>query len=103
MGIDQGIEAILERVEQRLQRIEEMLQLEEAPKEVMSVAEAAEYTGYSKNYLYRLTSDHQIPHYKRGGKLVFNRAELDKWLLHDRVRTDEEVKAEADNYCALHN
>ncbi len=97
-----GIEQILVCVERRLTRIEDMLK-EAKSKETMSVAEAAEYTGYSKNYLYRLTSDHQIPHYKRGGKLVFNRSELDKWLLHDRVRTDEEVKAEADNYCALHN
>lgn len=49
-------------------------------KPFLSLSEASELTGQSKSTIYRLTSERQIPHIKRGGKLLFNRLELIAWL-----------------------
>ena len=63
----------------RLNEIEKMLLCQ---KTVFSFVEAAEYTGLSKSYLYKLTSAGLIPHYKPSGKLLFfKRQEIDEWLL----------------------
>lgn len=57
-------------------------------KEVLTTSEASAYLGLSESYIYKLTSTHQIPHYKPNGKLVyFNRKELCEWALKNRVQT----------------
>lgn len=65
-------------------------------KDVMTFAEAAAYMGLSKNYLYKLTHRRAIPHYKPQGKMIyFSRAELDQWLLSNRVATEAEINERA--------
>ena len=55
-------------------------------KKVLTMDELAQYTGLSKSYLYKLTSQKVIPHYKPNGKLVFfEREEVEKWLLSAKV------------------
>jgi excisionase family DNA binding protein len=55
--------------------------IQRPPKENMTVAEAAEYSGYSKPYLYQLVSRKEIPcHRPTGGRVFFRRAELDGFL-----------------------
>lgn len=50
-------------------------------KSVLTARECARYTGLSLRYLYRLTSEKKIPHFKpRGKMLYFRREEIDKWL-----------------------
>lgn len=67
-----------------------------AAKNVITLAEAASYMGISKSYLYKLTHRRAIPHYKPQGKMIyFNRAELDQWLLSNRVATDAEINERA--------
>ena len=59
----------------------------QAQKVALSVEEAAEYTGYTKNYLYKLVHLGQIPHYKpfgRKGKLFFKPAELETFIFRGR-------------------
>jgi len=69
-------------------------------KEVLTFSEAAEYTGLSKSYLYKLTSTQKIPHYKPMGKCVFfNRIELEAFLQQNRVETSDAISAKAANYC----
>jgi excisionase family DNA binding protein len=63
--------------------------------EPMSLPQAAAYLNISKSTLYGLTSRSEIPHYKPNGKkLVFLKADLDKYLLRNRVSTREEVEGE---------
>lgn len=70
-----------------------------ANKEVLSFAEACVYTGLSYSYMYKLTSGRQIPHSKPTGKLVFfNRAELEQWLLSNRVATNGEIADRAETF-----
>ena len=69
-------------------------------KEVLTSDEAASYMGVSKSYLYKLTMEKKIPHYKPMGKMVyFNRQELEQWLQANRVATDEELSQQAQAYC----
>lgn len=69
-------------------------------KEVLTSSEAAKYMGISRSYLYKLTMRKEIPHYKPMGKVVFfNRVELEKWLLGNRVSTTTEINQKAQAYC----
>lgn len=69
-------------------------------KEVLTSDEAARYLGVSKSYLYKLTMQQKIPHYKPMGKLCyFNRAELEQWLQSNRVSTEAEISQKAQQHC----
>lgn len=71
-----------------------------AAKKVLTFEDVALLTGLSKSHLYKLTSTHQIPHYKPNGKyLYFDRAEVEKWMLQNRVATETETEQKAINYC----
>jgi len=70
-------------------------------KNVLTMREAAALLSLSMSYLYRLVCTKQIPHYKSagGGKFTyFERKELEKWMLANRVKTSSEIEAEAVNY-----
>lgn len=71
-------------------------------KPVLDLDEATLFTGLSKGHLYRLTSERQIPHYKKNRKLYFRKTELEEWLTADRVMTAEEIDSEASTYVATH-
>ena len=62
----------------------------------LTLKEAAEFLDFSRSYLYRLTSQGRVPHYKPEGKRVyFDRAELVDWLKRNRNRTQEETEEKA--------
>lgn len=72
-------------------------------KEVLTLDEAARYTGLKKSYLYKLTAAKEIPHYKPTGKnCFFRRTELEEWLLANPVATADELEAKAQAYCMAH-
>ncbi|MDX7856369.1 helix-turn-helix domain-containing protein [Aeromonas caviae] len=63
-----------------------------AQKEVLSAEECAELLGVSVSYVYRLTSEKRLPHYKpQGKKIYFKRVELLDWLLSHRISPDAEL------------
>lgn len=69
-------------------------------KEVLTSDEAAKYMGISKSYLYKLTMQQKVPHYKPTGKMCyFNRMELESWLQSNRVATANEISEQAQSYC----
>lgn len=70
-------------------------------KEVLTSDEVSKYMGISKSYLYKLTMNGEIPHYKPFGKMCyFNRQEVEQWLQRNRIATDEELEVKAKLYCA---
>lgn len=87
------IRATLDRIE-RLSLI--------GAKNVLDVQEAAIYTRLSKQHIYRLTSNKQIPHFKKARKLYFKKSELEDWMLESKVLTEEEVQREAETYTEAH-
>lgn len=59
----------------------------------LNVREAAQYLGFTVNYVYKLTSAHQIPFFRPSGrKVIFRRSELDKWVDDSRVPTSDELR-----------
>lgn len=46
----------------------------------LSVAQAAEYLGLSKGYVYTLAKTHELPLTRIGRRLLFLRTDLDAWL-----------------------
>lgn len=84
-------------IQEQLNRIEASLLTQ---KNVLTFDEAANFTGLSKSYLYKLTSAQKIPHYKPAGKIIyFDREELEAWLLQNRVSTSDELENKAQAYC----
>ena len=62
---------------ERLARLESLLLA--GTKEVLTMDECSAFTGYSKNHLYRMTSQRAIPFYKpMGGTIYFKKKELEE-------------------------
>ena len=74
----------------QLQQIEEQLELIKSiimgNKKTLTLDETCKYTGYTKSYMYKLTSRKQIPHLKRGKKVFFDKDELDAWLRQNKIQ-----------------
>ena len=69
-------------------------------KEILSVRETALYIGLSLSSVYKLTMQKEIPHYKpTGGRLYFNRKEVDGFMMRNRVATNAELSQKAADYC----
>ena len=82
-----------QRIEERLSNIEALLL---SQKTVLNFVEVAAYTGLSKSYLYKLTSNGGIPCYKPQGKQIyFSKLEIDQWLLQNRKATNDELDSQA--------
>jgi excisionase family DNA binding protein len=89
----------LKEIYERLTNIENLLLTQ---KTVLNFDEAANYTGLSKSYLYKLSCSGGVPCYKPNGKtLWFNRIELDQWLMRNRKATNAEIEAKAENFVSL--
>lgn len=67
-------------------------------KEMLSIEEAAVFTDYSSSYLYKMTSERRIPHFKRGGRLFFKKSELEHWLMSNKVMSEAEMESRAEAY-----
>ncbi len=71
-------------------------------KRVLTLKEVGEFTGLSKNYLYKLTSNRAIPHYKPTGKTIyFDRQEIEDWMLRGKVKQKEVIDAEAASHTTM--
>ena len=69
-------------------------------KAVLTVDEAARYMGVSKSSLYKLMMRKLIPYSRPNGKVCyFDRLELEKWLMSNRVATENELNDRAEAYC----
>ena len=84
----------LHEIKKELQVIKELLANNK--KKVLNLNELADYIGFSKSYVYKLTSQNLIPHSKPNGKAVFfDRDEIDKWLLNNSTITHQQARRKA--------
>lgn len=89
----------MEEVLEKLKKIEALSLL--AAKSVLNLDEVVLLTGYSKQHLYTLACNKQIPYYKPNGKnLFFKKDEVEEWLTRGKVNTNEENEQAALAYCA---
>lgn len=65
-------------------------------KNVLTLEDVKLITGYSKSHLYKLTMTNEIPHYKRGISLFFDKKEIESWCKSVRIPTNEELMRKAD-------
>lgn len=70
-----------------------MLQTDKTP---LTVEKAAEYTGFTKSYLYHLIHTGKIPSYKpdmsRQGKVILCKEELTAFCFQNRRASNDEVR-----------
>ena len=63
-----------------------------------SLSEAAIYLGFSKSFLYKLTSEKKIPFYKPNGKLLFfSRSELNAWVFKNKSKSKYKSNTKVQN------
>ena len=55
--------------------------VQELPREVMDIRQAAEYLGISGDTLYRYASEGSVPAFKLGNRWKFKRSLLDAWMV----------------------
>jgi len=59
-------------------------------KRYFSISEASEYLTITRVTLYRLVKQGEIPSYKIGGRRIFDKIELDKWVHSKRDKIKKE-------------
>ena len=64
-----------------------MARSEKVARRMLTTEEAAEYLVTTVRHLRRLVSDHELSHYKVGGRNRFADVDLDSWLDSRRVET----------------
>lgn len=63
----------------------------------LTVEQAAEYTGFSTAYVYKLIHQKKIPHFKpEGGKVLFKLDDLKAFCYRNRNAADFELQEQAD-------
>tara|TARA_R110002049_G_C9147054_1_gene559984 strand:- start:320 stop:562 length:243 start_codon:yes stop_codon:yes gene_type:complete len=70
-------------------------------KNILTLNEAASFTGYSKSHLYKLTHYKKIDHYKPNGKnIFFKKEDLINFLLKGKQEAvvTEDIETLAANY-----
>ncbi len=72
--------------------------LEHDLKNIIDINEVAAYTGFSRSYIYKLTSGGLIPHYKRGKRLYFKTEELEEWLTETKGFYRKDIERAASDY-----
>jgi len=94
----------LERIEKQLTEMRKALLCttleKENQEEIMTKEQVCELLSISVSNIYKLTSTRQIPHYRRGKKLIFKRSEIEKWAFESRIKTMTELETEAISYIA---
>lgn len=86
----------LEDIAKRLERLEALAAL--ASKDVLDVKDTSMLTGYTVKYLRLLIARREIPHYRRGNRIYFNRDEVEEWMMGERIPTNEEMQIKAVGY-----
>lgn len=80
-------------------------QAAQAPKNLLTVEQAAEILHYSRSYLYKLIMRKAVPYYKAGPrKVLFDQGELQEWLSRrmQHVPSKEQMAEAAASYCLNH-
>jgi excisionase family DNA binding protein len=88
----------LQQIDERQRKLESLML---SQKNVLTFKEAAAYMGLSESCVYKWTMAGTVPHYKPRGKMIyFDRAELESWLLQNRITPAAEIEAKAATYVA---
>lgn len=77
----EDIQAIADKVVERLQPFLARMGRREEEDELMDAQALSKYMGVSVEFIYKLVQNKEIPHIKRGNRLLlFRKRATDKWL-----------------------
>ena len=63
---------------------------------ILNVEDVAQKLRLKEGTIYNLTHKRQIPYFKRGGRIYFDRDEINEWIRTDRRKTIKQLQAEAE-------
>lgn len=95
-----NMEITLEQLNEKIDNLSRLTLI--SSKTVLDFEETILFTGLSKGNLYRLTSNREIPYFKKNRKLYFKKSELEEWMLDQRIPTKNEIQSQATTYLATH-
>lgn len=81
-----------------LQKLEEIKSITTiSVKSALTVEEAAVYMGMSTEYVRKMAKTRAIKSYRsKSGRVIYlHKADLDKWMLHTEVNTEEWINSQA--------
>lgn len=85
----------LELINQKLEEIKSITTI--SVKSALTVDEAATYMGMSTEYVRKMAKTRVIKSYRsKSGRVIYlHKADLDKWMLHTEVNTNEYINSQA--------
>ncbi|MGV8994534.1 MAG: helix-turn-helix transcriptional regulator [Flavobacterium sp.] len=86
--------------------IQKLTQLEKliigTTKQIFTVDDVVNYTGFSKSYVYKLVHNNILPYSKPNNRtLFFTKKEIDEWLLQNKSKSVSQLQSEASTYANL--
>ncbi|WP_417886694.1 helix-turn-helix transcriptional regulator [Zunongwangia sp.] len=82
---------------EKLDRLEKLIV--GSSKEILTVEDLINYTGYKQSYIYKLVHKNVIPFSKPNGKtLFFEKSEIDTWLLQNKSQSISQIEDKAQDY-----
>ncbi|WP_299154252.1 helix-turn-helix domain-containing protein [uncultured Christiangramia sp.] len=82
---------------EKLNRLEKLIV--GSTKEILTVEDLINYTGYKRSYIYKLVHNNVIPFSKPNGKtLFFEKSEIDTWLLQNKSQSVSQIEDKAHDY-----
>lgn len=82
---------------EKLNRLEKLIV--GSTKEILTVEDLINYTGYKRSYIYKLVHNNTLPFSKPNGKtLFFEKSEIDTWLLQNKSQSDSQIEQKAHDY-----
>lgn len=83
----------LEKINTIIDKLNSLEQKISVEKRWLNVGETAKYLGYSKDHIHKLKNEYffeGVHFYKKAGRILFDKIELDKWVT--TYETKEDVK-----------
>lgn len=93
------IQSILQRCDQINEALHAIKKSMQQNKQLLTIDEFCSYTGFCKNYVYYLTSNKLIRHFKPKGKIIFiDRNDADKFIRQNEINTVAALQAKSTNH-----
>jgi prophage regulatory protein len=82
---------------QKLNRLETLII--GTSKQIFTVEDVVNYTGFSKSYVYKLVHNNILPYSKPNNRtLFFTKTEIDEWLMKNKSKSISQIEQEAVSY-----
>lgn len=82
---------------QKLNRLETLII--GTSKQIFTVDDVVNYTGFSKSYVYKLVHNNILPYSKPNNRtLFFTKTEIDDWLMKNKSKSISQIEQEAASY-----